>query len=142
MYGAMYLVMALGMSSAATTRSSKRNTIVLVVSWRIQKMNRVTQNGVYFNYGLIVFWIPYIIHLILKIEEQGLHSWFVHGLRCKRAHMIKCLLSAFRLGQTGKYLALGHGAWTSRFLSGPPTPSISTIVDLLVPSLCSCLRNK
>ena len=33
MYGAMYFAMALGMSSAATTRSSKRNTMVAVVSW-------------------------------------------------------------------------------------------------------------
>ena len=32
MYGAMYFAMALGMSSAATTRSSKRNTMVAVVS--------------------------------------------------------------------------------------------------------------
>ena len=28
-------------------------------------------------------------------------------------HMIKCLLTEFRSGRTGKYLALGHGVRTS-----------------------------
>ena len=40
MYGAMYFAMALGMSSAATTRSSKRNTMVAVVSWRKEEKQK------------------------------------------------------------------------------------------------------
>ena len=52
--------------------------------------------------------------------------------------MIKCLLTEFRSGGTGKYLALGHahGPRCARsvrhdfgpniFPSGPPTQSIST----------------
>ena len=40
MYGAMYLAIALGMSSAATTRSSRRNTIVAMVSCETAKVLR------------------------------------------------------------------------------------------------------
>ena len=48
--------------------------------------------------------------------------------------MIKCLLTEFRSGRTGKYLALGYGCARSVrydlgpniFASGPPTQSIST----------------
>ena len=60
MYGAMYLAIALGMSSAATTRSSRRNTIVAMVScetakvlhtiyfltWTFQEKKRFDSSGV------------------------------------------------------------------------------------------------